>query len=174
MRLIFKQSFRAPTYGETGFTLVELMAAMLLLSLILLAATGWIASWGKGSVNTSNMLQQEMSAQTLFQTLRQDFHTAVSVSETGKELLFTNTDHQQIRYYLSDSKNLIRAVNGRGASVIAVNVSRWQTKIVGITGIEAAVALEKEGHLWSGSEVITLRGEALPHVQNKASAENNL
>lgn len=172
MRLTTKQSYRTSACGEAGFTLVELMAAMLLLSLLLLVVTGWVASWGKGSVTATTALQQEMSAQTLFQTLREDFHTAAAVTETGQELIFTNMDHQQVRYFLADSENLIRSVDGRGATVIAVHVSRWATKAIGDLAIEAEVELERDGSTWSGREVITLRGEASPYGKNKNAAEN--
>lgn len=130
MRCLMSQLFpeRWHVRGEGGISLPEMMVGLLIFSLMVLALTGWMSQANRTSRVISQHVQTDSMRQTAIRLLREDFRTSKQLLDAGGELQFVNSRGDRIRYYLSDRSNLIRSVNGEGASVIATNITDWQIK----------------------------------------------
>lgn len=144
--------------NEKGMTLIEVLIGILLFSLILLSVSGWMAHWNK----TSQLLKGTIEARTAYENavriMREDVRTSSEVTETGEELRFLKGKQEDVTYFLSGKRNLIRSLNGQGASVIATDVEEWRTEPIGRNAVQVFLAIEKSGSRWKQTTVLAGRG----------------
>jgi type II secretory pathway pseudopilin PulG len=117
-----------PVRGEGGISLPEMMVGLLVFSFLVLVLAGWMSHANHTTRVIGLHAQTDFMRQTAIRLLREDFRISKQLLDTGRELQFINLRGDRIRYYLSDRYNLIRSVNGEGASVIATDIKDWHVK----------------------------------------------
>jgi prepilin-type N-terminal cleavage/methylation domain-containing protein len=88
---------RARSETEAGFTLIELMFVVMLLSVVLTAAFGVLSSMQREAVITTNRFTAEGEAQTIADRITKDIRTAVATSATGAA--FVSADVNDVTFY---------------------------------------------------------------------------
>jgi prepilin-type N-terminal cleavage/methylation domain-containing protein len=88
---------RARSDSEAGFTLIEMMIAVMLLSVVLAAAFGVLSSMQQEAVITTNRFTAEGEAQTIADRITKDLRTAVATSATGAA--FVSADVNDVTFY---------------------------------------------------------------------------
>jgi prepilin-type N-terminal cleavage/methylation domain-containing protein len=88
---------RASSGVEAGFTLIEMMIAVMLLSVALAMAFGVLSSMQRESVFTTNRFTAEGEAQTIADRITKDLRTAVATSATGAA--FASADVNDVTFY---------------------------------------------------------------------------
>jgi prepilin-type N-terminal cleavage/methylation domain-containing protein len=84
-------------HPESGFTLIETMVAMMLLSVVMAAAFGVIAVMQRGAMTTTNRFTAEGEAQTIADRITKDIRSAVTASATGAA--FLSADVNDVTFY---------------------------------------------------------------------------
>lgn len=143
--------------NEHGITLVELTVGLFVLSLIFLAVTGWMSGWNKNAQTVTSSAQAHMQGETAVRILREDFQSGLAIEGTGRQLVFRDGRNRRIRYSLSENDNLIRSVDGEGASVAAVGVKKWSVARLGENAVQVALAVERLSFRWETEAVLALR-----------------
>jgi prepilin-type N-terminal cleavage/methylation domain-containing protein len=85
--------------GQSGYTLIETMVAMTLLSVVMVAAYGVVAVMQRGAVTTTNRFTAEGEAQTIADRISKDIRSAVATSATGAA--FASADVNDVTFYAS-------------------------------------------------------------------------
>jgi prepilin-type N-terminal cleavage/methylation domain-containing protein len=88
---------RARSDSESGFTLIEMMIATMMLSVVLAAAVGVLSSMQREAVFTTNRFTAEGEAQTIADRITKDLRTAVATSATGAA--FASADVNNVTFY---------------------------------------------------------------------------
>jgi prepilin-type N-terminal cleavage/methylation domain-containing protein len=88
---------RARSDMDAGFTLIEMMIAVMLLSVVLAAAFGVLSSMQRAAVFTTNRFTAEGEAQTIADRITKDIRTAVATSATGAA--FVSADMNDVTFY---------------------------------------------------------------------------
>jgi prepilin-type N-terminal cleavage/methylation domain-containing protein len=83
--------------SESGFTLVEMIIATMMLSVVLAAALGVLSSMQSETVLTTNRFTAEGQAQTIADRITKDLRTAVATSATGAA--FVSADVNNVTFY---------------------------------------------------------------------------
>ncbi len=84
---------------EGGYTLIETMVAMMLLSVVIAAAFGVVSVMQRGAVTTTNRFTAEGEAQTIADRISKDIRAAVATSVTGAA--FASADVNDVTFYAS-------------------------------------------------------------------------
>jgi prepilin-type N-terminal cleavage/methylation domain-containing protein len=82
---------------ESGYTLIETMIAMMLLSVVIAAAFGVVAVMQRGAVATTNRFTAEGEAQTISDRISKDLRSAVTASAVGAA--FASADVNDVTFY---------------------------------------------------------------------------
>ena len=83
--------------SESGYTLIETMVAMMLLSVVLAAAFGVVSRMQRGVMITTNRFTAEGEAQTIADRITKDLRAAVTTSATGAA--FASADVNDVTFY---------------------------------------------------------------------------
>ena len=83
--------------SESGYTLIESMIALSLLSVVVAAAFGVVSSMQRGSMLTTDRFTAEGEAQTIADRITKDLRSAVSTSATGAA--FGSADVNDLSFY---------------------------------------------------------------------------
>ena len=86
-------------HPESGFTLIETMVAMMLLSVVMAAAFGVVSVMQRGAMTTTNRFTAEGEAQTIADRITKDIRSAVTASATGAA--FVSADVNNVTFYAS-------------------------------------------------------------------------
>ena len=99
---------RARTRSESGYTLIESMIALMLLSIVIAAAFGVVSSMQRASMFTTNRFTAEGEAQTIADRITKDLRSAVTTSAVGAA--FASADVNDVTFYanLADPKGPTR------------------------------------------------------------------
>ena len=84
---------------ESGYTLIETMIAMTLLSVVMAAAFGVVSVMQRGAMTTTNRFTAEGEAQTIADRISKDIRAAVAASATGAA--FASADVNDVTFYAS-------------------------------------------------------------------------
>lgn len=84
---------------ESGYSLIETMVAMMLLSVVIAAAFGVVSVMQRGAVTTTNRFTAEGEAQTIADRISKDIRAAVATSVTGAA--FASADVNDVTFYAS-------------------------------------------------------------------------
>lgn len=113
-----------PMRDEQGFTLAELLMAVLLMSILFLSAWGVFSQgfifWKHGEQKIDMYDSLRMSLNRMGRELR--YTQGVTASSNGTDLYFINSGGATIRYYCS-SYTLYRQVVGQVAQPLASDIS---------------------------------------------------
>ncbi|GAX90867.1 hypothetical protein EFBL_2509 [Effusibacillus lacus] len=139
-------------------TLIEMLVGVVVLSLLILTVTGWFHLWNQTAGLVENSVRARVQTETALRILREDFRNATEVLTTGSELVFRNGERERIRYSMSEHGNLIRSLEGRGASVAATNIVNWHVERYGHEGVLVTFRLERSGRQWEKKVVLARRG----------------
>ena len=82
---------------ETGYTLIETMIAMMLLSVVMAAAFSVVAVMQRGAMTTTNRFTAEGEAQTISDRISKDIRSAVTASATGAA--FASADVNDVTFF---------------------------------------------------------------------------
>ena len=85
------QALRRRVADERGYTLVELLTALLILSIVLTALTSLFVSASNAQVDMNNRFRAQQEARLALDKLRRDVHCASGVSPTGPATSVTLT-----------------------------------------------------------------------------------
>ncbi len=83
--------------SESGYTLIESMIALSLLSVVVAAAFGVVSSMQRGSMITTDRFTAEGEAQTIADRITKDLRSAVTTSATGAA--FASADVNDLSFY---------------------------------------------------------------------------
>jgi prepilin-type N-terminal cleavage/methylation domain-containing protein len=83
--------------GESGYTLIEMMIAMGLLSVVLASAFGVVSRMQRAAMLTTNRFTAEGEAQTISDRITKDLRSAVATSATGAA--FAAADQNDVTFY---------------------------------------------------------------------------
>lgn len=128
-------------WGQQGMSLPEAAIGLLIFSLLILAVVGWMSQFNRTARMIGQKVQTSAMGQTAIRLMREDFRSVQQLIGSGDELHFLNLRNEQIRYYLSKNRNLIRSVNRQGASVIAFGVRDWHVRQIGEQLVEITVTI---------------------------------
>jgi len=95
--LISRLRARLRARSESGYTLIESMIALSLLSVVVAAAFGVVSSMQRGSMLTTDRFTAEGEAQTIADRITKDLRSAVSTSATGAA--FGSADVNDLSFY---------------------------------------------------------------------------
>ena len=105
----FRQHLRS-RHSEAGHTLVEMMIATMLLSVVIAAAFGAVIVMQNQAVATQNRFTAEGEAQTIADRITKDLRTAVAPSSTTAA--FASADANDVVFYA----NLVDLATQSGTS----------------------------------------------------------
>lgn len=128
-------------WGQQGMSLPEAAIGLLIFSLLILAVVGWMSQFNRTARMIGQKVQTSAMGQTAIRLMREDFRSMQQLIGSGDELHFLNLRNEQILYYLSENRNLIRSVNRQGSSVIAVDVRDWHVRQIGEQLVEVTVTI---------------------------------
>lgn len=83
--------------NESGYTLIETMIAMTLMSVVIAAAFSVVSVMQKAAVTTTNRFTAEGEAQTIADRITKDIRSAVTASATGAA--FASADVNDVTFY---------------------------------------------------------------------------
>lgn len=110
--------------GERGFTLVELMLSVLLLSILFLAVWGLFGQgfifWKQGEHRVDMYDSLRISLDRMGRELR--YTSGVTTSCDSDELYFVNAEGITVSYYCDDSYNLCRKEFGLSGQPLANDI----------------------------------------------------
>jgi prepilin-type N-terminal cleavage/methylation domain-containing protein len=95
--LISRLRARVRSGSESGYTLIESMIALMLLSVVIAAAFGVVSSMQRESTFTTNRFTAEGEAQTIADRITKDLRSAVTTSATGAA--FASADVYDTTFY---------------------------------------------------------------------------
>ncbi|WP_169332851.1 prepilin-type N-terminal cleavage/methylation domain-containing protein [Effusibacillus pohliae] len=142
---------------QRGMTLTETVVGLFVLSLLLLAVTGWLYHWQRSAQVVENHVMMRTEIDAAFRILGEDVRTGAEILAVGGELVLRNDKDERIRYAVSNRGNLIRTVNGGGASVAATGVKKWAVSSTGTGGIEVFLTIERAGMTWEQAAILSMR-----------------
>ena len=85
------------THAQAGYTLIETMIAMTLLSVVIAAAFGVVSAMQRGAMLTTNRFTAEGEAQTISDRITKDLRSAVTTSAAGAA--FASADQNDVTFY---------------------------------------------------------------------------
>jgi prepilin-type N-terminal cleavage/methylation domain-containing protein len=88
--------------NESGYTLIETMIAMMLLSVVVAAAFSVVAVMQRGAMVTTNRFTAEGEAQTISDRISKDIRSAVTASATGAAFASANVNDVTFYANLAD------------------------------------------------------------------------
>jgi prepilin-type N-terminal cleavage/methylation domain-containing protein len=97
MRRRRRASCRAGARPQSGYTLIETMIAMTLLSVVIAAAFGVVSAMQRGAMLTTNRFTAEGEAQTISDRITKDIRSAVTTSAAGAA--FASADVNDVTFY---------------------------------------------------------------------------
>jgi prepilin-type N-terminal cleavage/methylation domain-containing protein len=95
----FRRALRRAAAEERGLTLVELLMAMGLLSLVLAAAAGALASYQRTAASSDIRLQNLAEAQTIMDVVSRDIRTATRPAQQPNASPFLLAAANEVRFY---------------------------------------------------------------------------
>lgn len=119
------QRRRAVADTDAGFSLVEVVTNLFVVSLLCAIALQCFVSMGVGASSLLHYMDDESTWRNISRALSHDVHTAVESEANGSVLNLTLVDGTHYRYYLNSRQQLIRDREGGGTSVIGVNVKHF-------------------------------------------------
>lgn len=111
-------------HAEKGMTLMETIVVLAIMSVLIPAAALWNRGLSHLSGKQYATSESNQQAWQGYAFMRSEIHDGknFSVSANGAELNFINGSGEQITYRCNLLKQILRQLNGKGASVIANNV----------------------------------------------------
>jgi prepilin-type N-terminal cleavage/methylation domain-containing protein len=88
---------RGDVRAQSGYTLIETMVAMTLLSVVIAAAFGVVSAMQRGAMLTTNRFTAEGEAQTISDRITKDLRAAVTTSAAGAA--FVSADQNDVTFY---------------------------------------------------------------------------
>lgn len=107
-----------------GFSLLEIMAALALSSLVVAVTMQFVLSVWKMYVAEDRHVQYSAIALTMKRAWLQDIHGAVEEVAEPSELTLIMANRTEYRYYLNHRGQIIRVQSGGGTTVLAVGVKK--------------------------------------------------
>jgi Tfp pilus assembly protein FimT len=119
-----KSAFTLCPHNERGLTFLETVVALAVLSILLQAVLIWNQLYARMASRQFSRTEVTVQAWQGVSFMQSEIHDGklYSVSSDGKELSFYNGAGEQITYRCNTARQLLRQVNGAGASVIANDV----------------------------------------------------
>jgi prepilin-type N-terminal cleavage/methylation domain-containing protein len=88
---------RGGVRAQSGYTLIETMVAMTLMSVVIAAAFGVVSAMQRGAMLTTNRFTAEGEAQTISDRITKDIRAAVTTSASGAA--FASADQNDVTFY---------------------------------------------------------------------------
>jgi prepilin-type N-terminal cleavage/methylation domain-containing protein len=111
-------------HDESGLTLIETLIALVVMSILVPSVLIWNRHFAHLASMQFARTETDVQAWQGFYFMRSEIHDGklFTVSSNGKELNFYSGTGDQITYRCNASNQILRQVNGVGASVIANDV----------------------------------------------------
>lgn len=148
-----------------GMTLIEVILALALLSVLTIGATSWIVGTARSSTTVGSRATWETAAQATFRLIRDDlassdqFEVAPSerVSVAGDRLIIHTRDAGGVathQYELANAELCVRGLNGARVTVLLDRVSVFESSIDPELRILSVLIRHEDGHELRVQEMI--------------------